>query len=164
MQAPFRSADGSTLLINKTDILNRWDEHYGILFDDVRSVEDAFIDNIQHEPVKPELDKPPYLEEVQTAVKKLKVLKDSSMDAFRRNVQAWRWPAPGEAHKPIHNVLEQKSSTRRPSWCCDSVPGQEQRRKVGLFKLQIKGVALLSIAGKSLAPVLLDSFIPAVAE
>ena len=62
-------------LTDKTDILNRWAEHYGTLFGDVRSVEDASIDNIQQRPVKPELDESPFLEEVQTSVKKMKVHK-----------------------------------------------------------------------------------------
>ena len=86
MQAPLRSADGSTLLADKTNILNRWAEHYGTLFNDVRSVEDASIDNIQQQPVKPELDEPPFLEEVQTAVKKMEVHKAPGIDGLPTEV------------------------------------------------------------------------------
>ena len=86
MQAPLRSADGSTPLADKTNILNRLAEHYGTLFNDVRSVEDASIDNIQQQPVKPELDEPPFLEEVQTAVKKMEVHKAPGIDGVPTEV------------------------------------------------------------------------------
>ena len=91
IQAPLRSADGSTLLTDKKDILNRWAEHYGTLFSDTRSVEDASLDSIQQLPVKHELDEPPSFDEVQTAVRKTNSLKAPGIDGLSgRSVQVRR--------------------------------------------------------------------------
>ena len=78
-------------MTDKTDIFNRWAEHYGTLFGDVRFGKDASIDNIQQQPVKPEIDKPPSLKEVHTAVKKMKVHKCSwHRGPPSGSVQVWR--------------------------------------------------------------------------
>jgi len=39
-----------------------------------------------------------------------------------RSVQVRQWPAPGEAHKPVHSLLVERRSARWPSWCSDRVP------------------------------------------
>ncbi|XP_068760068.1 craniofacial development protein 2-like [Montipora capricornis] len=86
IQAPLRSADGSTLLTDKKDILNRWAEHYGTLFSDTRSVEDASLDSIQQLPVKHELDEPPSFDEVQTAARKTNSHKAPGIDGLPAEV------------------------------------------------------------------------------
>ena len=163
MQAPLRSADGSTLLTDKKDILNRWAEHYGNLFGDTCSVDDISLESIQQLPVKWELDVPPSLDEVRSAVKKLKVHKAPGIDGL-----------PAEVYKYGGDLLLEKlTSLFNLCWSTGDVPGDLRDAViVSLYKNKgeksdcsnYRGVTLLSIAGKILARVLLDRLIPAIAE
>ena len=163
IQAPLPSADGSTLLTDKKDILNRWAEHYGTLFGDTRSVEDASLYSIQQLPVKHELDEPPSFDEDQTAVRKTNSHKAPGMDGL-----------PAEVYKyGGDQVLEKLTSLFTLCWSKGEVPGDLcDAVIVSLHKNKgeksdcsnYRGVTLLSTAGKILARVLLDRLIPAIAE
>ena len=163
IQAPLRSADGSTLLTDKKDILNRWAEHYGTLFSDTRSVEDASLDSIQQLPVKHELDEPPSFDEVQTAVRKTNSHKAPGIDGL-----------PAEVYKYSGDqLLEKLTSLFTLCWSKGEVPGDLRDAViVSLYKNKgeksdcsnYRGVTLLSTAGKILARVLLERLIPAIAE
>ena len=163
IQAPLRSADGSTLLTDKKDILNHWAEHYGSLFSDTRSVEDASLEGIQQLPVKHELDEPPSFDEVQTAVRKTNSHKAPGIDGL-----------PAEVYKyGGDQLLEKLTSLFTLCWSKGEVPGDLRDAViVSLYKNKgeksdcssYKGVTLLSTAGKILARVLLDRLIPAIAE
>ena len=163
IQAPLHSADGSTLLTDKKDILNRWAEHYGTLFSDTRSVEDASLDSIQQLPVKHEVDEPPSFDEVQTAVRKTNSHKAPGIDDL-----------PAEVYKyGGDQLLEKLTSLFTLCWSKGEVPGDLRDAViVSLYKNKgeksdcsnYRGVTLLSTAGKILARVLLDRLIPAIAE
>ena len=150
-------------LTKKTDILNRWAEHYGTLFSDTRSVEDASLDSIQQLPVKHELDEPPSFDEVQTAVRKTNSHKAPGIDGL-----------PAEVYKyGGDQLLEKLTSLFTLCWSKGEVPGDLRDAViVSLYKNKgeksdcsnYRGVTLLSIAGKILARVLLDRLIPAIAE
>ena len=163
MQALLRSAGGSTLLTDKKDILNRWAEHYGTLFGDARSVEDASIDSIGLQPVKYELDEPPSQEEVETAVKKMKVHKAPGIDGLLAEV----YKLSGD------QVLEKLTSLFMLCWekgevsgdLCDAVIVSLYKNKGEKSDCSnYRGVTLLSIAGKIISRVLLNRLIPAIAE
>ncbi|KAI8790026.1 hypothetical protein BgiBS90_010284 [Biomphalaria glabrata] len=53
-----RSSDGSTILTNKVNILNRWTEHYSILFGDKRHVSEESLANVPQKTMREDLDDP----------------------------------------------------------------------------------------------------------
>ncbi|KAK6968071.1 hypothetical protein BgiMline_027927 [Biomphalaria glabrata] len=65
--APLRSSDGF-----KADILNRWTEHYSMLFGDNMHVLEESLANVLREIMRKELDDSPTFEEVETAIQKHK--------------------------------------------------------------------------------------------
>ena len=118
---------------------------------------------MQQQPVKPELDEPSFVEEVQTAVKKMKVQKAPGIDGL-----------PAEVYKHGGDqLLEKLTSLFTLCWKEGVVPGDlRDAVTVSLYKNKgekldcsnYRGVTLLSIADKILARVLLNRLIPAVAE
>nr|KAI8739460.1 LINE-1 retrotransposable element ORF2 protein [Biomphalaria glabrata] len=68
--APLRSSDSSTLLTSKADKLNRWTEHYSLLFGDKRYISEESLANIPKKTMREELDDS--FEEVETATHKLR--------------------------------------------------------------------------------------------
>ena len=68
IQAPLRSADGSTLLTDKDAIMHRWSGHFSSLFSDKRKVEESSLLRIPQAEVKTELNDLLTLEEVKKAV------------------------------------------------------------------------------------------------
>ncbi|KAK6982875.1 hypothetical protein BgiMline_018284 [Biomphalaria glabrata] len=80
--APLRSSDGSILFTSKADILNRWTEHYSILFGDKNHVSKESLANVPQKTMREELDDPPTFEEIETAISKLKKHKASGSDGL----------------------------------------------------------------------------------
>ena len=113
--------------------------------------------------MKPELDEPPSLEEVKTAVKKMQAHKASGIDGL-----------PAELYKyGGDQLLEKLTSLFTLCWEEGEVPGDLRGAViVSLYKNKgeksdcsnYRGVTLLSIAVKILARVLLNRLIPAIAE
>ncbi|KAK6982252.1 hypothetical protein BgiMline_017625 [Biomphalaria glabrata] len=68
--APLRSSDGSTILTRKADMLNRWTEHYSLLFGDKTYVSEESLANIPQNIMREELDDSPTFEEIETAIHK----------------------------------------------------------------------------------------------
>ncbi|KAI8798798.1 craniofacial development protein 2 [Biomphalaria glabrata] len=56
----------------KADILNRWTEHYSMLFGDKRHVLEKSLANVPQKTIKEKLDDRPTFEEFETAISKLK--------------------------------------------------------------------------------------------
>ena len=83
---PLRSSDGSKLLTDKNDILSCSSEHFGSLFGDKLSVQEALILNIPQQQVKTELENPPDKEEIEIAVSKLKTHKAPGVDCILAEV------------------------------------------------------------------------------
>ena len=73
IQAPLHSSDGSTLLTDKEDILQRWSEHFEGLFSDRCTVQESSIAKIPQVDVKLELDDPATREEIKEATIQMKV-------------------------------------------------------------------------------------------
>ena len=59
IQAPLRSSVGSSLLIDKEAILQRWSEHFEGLLSDRRTVQESSLAKIPQVDVKLKLDDPP---------------------------------------------------------------------------------------------------------
>ncbi|KAK6976599.1 craniofacial development protein 2 [Biomphalaria glabrata] len=70
--ASLRSSDRSILFTSKADILNRWTEHYSMLFGDKRHVLEKSLANVPQKTIKEKLDDRPTSEEFETAISKLK--------------------------------------------------------------------------------------------
>ena len=68
IQAPLRSADGSSLLTDEDAIMHRWSGHFSSLFSDKRKVEESSLLRIPQAEVKTELNDLLTLEEVKKAV------------------------------------------------------------------------------------------------
>ena len=66
---PVRSADGNTLITDKKGILNRWSEHFNHLLNVHKPSDHTVLDELASLPMKNELDLPPSLEEVKSAIK-----------------------------------------------------------------------------------------------
>lgn len=163
VQAPLRSSDGTTLLNDRDSILHRWTEHYQALFGDQRTVQLSSIEKIPQQSVKHEIDNPPLLDEVKSAIKKLKGGKAPGIDELPAEV----YIAGGDI------VAEQLTALFSLCWEKGKVPSDlRDAVLVSLYKNKgeksdcsnYRGITLLSIAGKILARVLLDRLIPIIAE
>ena len=66
---PVKSKDGNTVIKDHDGILSRWAEHLSELLNCVNSTDPTLVDLIPQFPVIPQLDHPPALYEIQTAVK-----------------------------------------------------------------------------------------------
>src|SRR6266516_4019136 len=75
MAAPLKSADSSSLLTDKTDILLRWRQHFNELLNMSSQPLQAALDAIEQKPEHPNLDTPPTLEEVQAAIKAMTIVR-----------------------------------------------------------------------------------------
>ena len=69
--SPLLSADGSTLLIDKEQILERWAEHFNSVLNRPSSINDEAINRLPQVAINEALDQPPILEEVFKAIKQL---------------------------------------------------------------------------------------------
>ena len=87
IKAPLRSSDGSTLLTDKETFLQRWSEHFGGLFSDLRTVQESSVSpKIPQVDVKLEVDDPLTREEIKKATMQLKVGKSPGIDGIPAEV------------------------------------------------------------------------------
>nr|XP_054768285.1 uncharacterized protein LOC129275831 [Lytechinus pictus] len=162
-QSPLRSADGLTLLKDKTSILTRWSEHFQALFGADRVVQDSATLRIPQLSVKEELDVPPSLQELTKAIEQMKSGKAAGVDGIPPEI--WKCGGP-VLHNKLHELLV----------CCweqGKLPGDLRDAVIiTLYKNKgersdcsnYRGITLLSIAGKIFARVLLNRLVPVIAE
>ncbi|BHF73860.1 hypothetical protein SprV_0401694400 [Sparganum proliferum] len=84
--APLLSADGSTLLTEKTQILTRWAEHFRGVLNRPSAISDATIDRLPQVETNADLDLPPSLQETIRAVQQLSSGKAPGSDAIPAEV------------------------------------------------------------------------------
>ncbi|BHF57857.1 hypothetical protein SprV_0100080300 [Sparganum proliferum] len=84
--APLLSADGSTLLTEKTQILQRWAEHFRGVLNRPSAISDAAIDRLPQVETNADLDLPPSLQENIRAVQQLSSGKAPGSDAIPAEV------------------------------------------------------------------------------
>nr|XP_054774768.1 uncharacterized protein LOC129282940 [Lytechinus pictus] len=162
-QSPLRSADGLTLLKDKTSILTRWSEHFQALFGADRVVQDSATLRIPQLSVKEELDVPPSLQELTKAIEQMKSGKAAGVDGIPPEI--WKCGGP-----VLHNKLNELLVC---CWEQGKLPGDLRDAVIiTLYKNKgersdcsnYRGITLLSIAGKIFARVLLNRLVPVIAE
>ncbi|VDL92810.1 unnamed protein product [Schistocephalus solidus] len=80
--APLLSADGRPLLIEKTQILKRWAEHFQSVLNQLSTICDATIDRLPEVEINADLDCPPSLQETIRAVQQLSSRKAPDSDVI----------------------------------------------------------------------------------
>lgn len=160
---PLRSADGTTLLTDRCSILERWSEHFQTLFSANRTVSDTTLNSIPERNVVMELDDKPTIDETIKAIKQLKNGKAAGIDGIPPEL----WKFGGTAlHSKLHQLFVL-------CWESGKVPNDFRDAVIiTLYKNKgeksdcsnYRGITLLAIAGKALARMLLNRFVPVIAE
>lgn len=153
--APVRSLDGSILHTNKSEILDRWKEHYSQLLNTQNPSDSAQLEDVPDFPEITEMDLCPTFDEVQTAIKGLKENKSPGVDG----IQCELIKHGGELlQQRLHHLI-------CLIWETEQIPQQWKDAKIiSLYKNKgecsvcgnSRGISLLSVAGKVLAKILLS--------
>nr|VZI08239.1 unnamed protein product [Spirometra erinaceieuropaei] len=153
--APLLSADGSTLLTEKTQILQRWAEHFQDVHNRPSVISDAAIARLPQVETNVDLDLPPSLQETIRAVQQLSNGKAPESDAI-----------PAEVYKhgaPL--LMDHLTALFQEMWRQGEVPQDfKDATIVHLYKRKgnrqvcdnHRGISLLNIAGKIFARILLN--------
>nr|VZI39406.1 unnamed protein product [Spirometra erinaceieuropaei] len=153
--APLLSADGSTLLTEKTQILQRWAEHFRGVLNRPSVISDAAIARLPQVETNVDLDLPPSLQETIRAVQQLFGGKAPGSDAI-----------PVEVYKhggPL--LMDHLTALFQEMWRPGEVPQDfKDATIVHLYKRKgnrqvcdnHRGISLLNIAGKIFARILLN--------
>ena len=149
------SADGATLIKDKAAINMRWREHFSQLLNRPSSVDQSALDQVPQQQAIEELDNPPSMDEMKKAIKQMSCGKASGKDGI-----------PAEVYKALSDEALQ-------AWEEEEMPADLRNATiVALYKNKgsrtdcgnYRGIALLSIAGKILARIILNRLISSVAE
>ena len=161
--APVRSADGVTLLRNKSDIITRWAEHFRELLNVNTPTDPSFLEDLPTLPSMTQLDSPPTLEEVNQAVDGLKSGKSPGPDGVPSELLKYGGQAMREF---IHEIISDIWRTHDvPSSWKDAVLVTIYKNKGDkAICSNSRGIALLGTAGKVLARILLKRLIASVSE
>nr|VZI28074.1 unnamed protein product [Spirometra erinaceieuropaei] len=137
--APLLSADGSSLLTEKTQILQRWAEHFRGVLNRPSAISDAAIARLPQADTNADLDLPPSLQEIIRAVQQLSSGKALGSYAIPTE-EMWRQGEIPQDFKDAAIVHLYKRKGDRQ--ICDNH----------------RGISLLNIAGKIFARILLNRF------
>ncbi|KAI8490084.1 hypothetical protein Bbelb_321540 [Branchiostoma belcheri] len=160
---PVRSADGTTLITEKSAILARWAEHYRQLLNRHTEVDERVLDDIPKLPDMDSLDNLPTTEEVRAALGSLKNNKAAGPDEVLGEVLRHGGE---EVVQCLHSFVV-------ACWNSGCVPQQwKDADLVSIYKKKgdratcsnSRGISLLSSAGKVLTRIMLLRLIQAVAE
>ncbi|BHF68552.1 hypothetical protein SprV_0301158800 [Sparganum proliferum] len=153
--APLLSSDGSTLLTEKTQILQRWAEHFRGVLNRPSAISDAAIDRLPQVETNVDLDLPPSLQETIRAVQQLSSGKAPGSEAI---------PAEVYEHGGPH-LIDHLTALFQEMWRQGEVPRDfKDATIVHLYKRKgnrqvcdnHRGISLLNIAGKIFARILLN--------
>ena len=160
---PLLSADGSTLLKEKSSINKRWREHFSTLLSRPSTVDPTVLDQIPQKPVITSLNLPTRIEEVLKAIRQTSSGKSSGMDGIPAQIFKSAGPVALEA---LHSFLTS-------IWEEENLPKEFRNATfVSLFKNRgskpdcgnYRDISLLSVAGKILAQVILNRLITNISE
>nr|VZI09500.1 unnamed protein product [Spirometra erinaceieuropaei] len=155
--APLLSADGNTLLTEKTQILQRWVEHFRGVLNRPSVISDAAIDRLPQVETNVDLDLPPSVQETIRAVQRLSSGKAPGSDAIPAEVYKHRCP----------QLMDHLTALFQGMWRQGEVPQDfKDATIVHLYKRKgnhqvcdnHRGISLLNIAGKIFARILLNRF------
>nr|VZI36555.1 unnamed protein product [Spirometra erinaceieuropaei] len=153
--APLLSADGSTLLTEKTQILQRWAEHFRGVLNRPSAISDAAIARLPQVETNADLDLPPSLQETIRAVQQLSSGKAPGSDAIPAEVCKHGGP----------QLMDHLTALFQEMWRQGEVPQDfKDVTIVHLYKRKGNrqicdnhcGISLLNIAGKIFARILLN--------
>ncbi|XP_076031906.1 uncharacterized protein LOC143019809 [Oratosquilla oratoria] len=151
---PVRSADGTHLLTDSTQILDRWASHFRQLLNHSNPTDPSFLSEVPQLPVSHELDSVPTIEEV-----------IKSIAALKNHKAAGPGNIPAKLLK--YGGIEIATQLQQLFQCCwesGCVPQQSKdRRIVTIYKKKgdkslcnnIRDITILSTAGKTLARIML---------
>ena len=155
--SPLLKVDGTTLIIDKHAILNRWAEHIRAVLNRPPNINAEAIARLPEVQTNIDLKRPPSEEEVKKEIKQLSSGKAPGADAI-----------PAEVYKHGGDTLLHKlTDLFRRMWDEEVIP--QQLNYASIIRLYKKGnrqlcdnyrrISLLAIAGKILARVLLNRLI-----
>nr|VZI08015.1 unnamed protein product [Spirometra erinaceieuropaei] len=153
--APLLSADGSTLLTEKTQILQRWAEHLRGVLHRPSVISDAAIARLPQVETNVDLDLPPSLQETIRAVQQLSSGKAPGSDAIP--VEVYKHGGP--------QMMDHLTALFQEMWRQGEVPQDFKyvtivhlHKRKGNRQLcnNHRGISLLHIAGKIFARILLN--------
>nr|VZI10234.1 unnamed protein product [Spirometra erinaceieuropaei] len=153
--APLLSADGNTLLIEKTQILQRWAEHFRGVLNRPSVISDAAIERLPQVETNVDLDLPPSLQETIRAVQQLSSGKAPGSDAIPAEVYKHGGP----------QLMDHLTALFQEMWRQGEVPKDFKDATImHLYKRKgnrqvcdnHRGITLLNIAGKIFARILLN--------
>nr|VZH90164.1 unnamed protein product [Spirometra erinaceieuropaei] len=153
--APLLSADGNTLLTEKTQILQRWAEHFQGVLNRPSVISDAAIERLPQVKTNVDLDFPPSLQETIRAVQQLSSGKAQGSDAIPAEVYKHGGP----------QLMDQLTALFQEMWRQGEVPQDfKDATIVHLYKRKgnrqvcdnHRGISLLNIAGKIFARILVN--------
>ena len=84
--SPMLSADGTKLITDKNEIVERWSEHFDGELNRPSSINDPAIQRLFQVAINPELDIPPSEDEVAKAIKEMSYRKAPGSDAIHAEV------------------------------------------------------------------------------
>ena len=155
---PILDAGGTKLITGKTQILERWAEHFQNVLNNPSNISDEAISRIPKVPLNNKLDTPPSLDEVKKAISQLSSGKAPGQDSISIEIS-----------KAGGQITTQKMTDLfRSIWEREVVPQElKDATIVHLYKRKgyrqscdnHRGISLLSIVGKILTRVLLNRLI-----
>nr|VZI51978.1 unnamed protein product [Spirometra erinaceieuropaei] len=153
--APLLSADGTTLLTEKTQILQRWAEHFRVVLNRPSAISDAAIERLPQVETNLDLDLPLSLQETIRAVQQLSSGKAPGSDAIPAEVYKHGGP----------QLMDHLTAPFQEMWRQGEVPQDfKDATIVHLYKRKgnrqvcdnHRSISLLNIAGKIFARTLLN--------
>nr|VZI21882.1 unnamed protein product [Spirometra erinaceieuropaei] len=153
--APLLSADGSTLLTEKTQILQRWAEHFRGVLNRPSAISDTAIERLPQVETNADLDLPPSLQETIREVQQLSSGKAPGSDAIPAEVYKHGGP----------QLMDHLTALFQEMWRQGEVPQDFMGATiVHLYKRKgnrqvcdnHRGISLLNIVGKIFARILLN--------
>nr|VZH89068.1 unnamed protein product [Spirometra erinaceieuropaei] len=134
--APLLSADGSTLLTEKTQILQRWAEHFRGVLNRPSVISDAAIERLPQVETNVDLDLPPSLQETIRVVQQLSSGKAPGSDAI-----------PAEVYKQGGDVASRRSPVHELLFADDralnTTSEEEMQRSMDLFSAACENFGLV---------------------
>ena len=152
---PLLSADGTSLLTDKEAILKRWAEHFDSVLNRPSSINDDAINRLPQVECNLLLDKFPTVAETVKAIKLLSSGKAPGSDAIPAEIYKAGGTPVAKKMTELFNIM----------WRKETIPQEfKEASNIHLFKRKgnpqlcdnLRGISLLSIAGKVLARVLLN--------
>ena len=153
--SPLLDAEGTNLLTDKEQILNRWSEHFDGVLNRPSSVNDEALDRLPQAVINEALAKLPELAEIEKAISSLSSGKSPGDDGIPAEVFSSGGPA------LVNRLLE----LFQAMWTKEELPQEMKDASViHLYKKKgnrqvcdnHRGISLLVIGGKILARILLD--------